>query len=613
MEAGDESDDSDNDARNSEGHDLWGCEKCGLKLSTLKELAHHKESHKKFQCSRCRLKFTSNYLANKHELHCQESTSCDMFEASRVNDPLLVAINNLGQMVNTLSRSGAIKEDLSGIMKDQLKKAKYNYSASRTAEENHQVQKTWTFIKPPTFTPSNVINHYSQKDVTELQGKEFSGEFSSEDNYTCLNDLTTAIGRVVKSKLITKDVATNLFIQHLKAPALNLANHHQERFQRNHGDDSTPDFEDILILLEARYIKIRPLHALEQLNAMSKGESESITDFFIRAWRCSHFASFTEDERDRYKFRNDTVKAAVLRNLGVANRRMVDDEELKRKMKGKDPMEAAEMVDLVYQRQNHDKAGNTKMQRPDYSTMGDLWPANIQRIEDHSDEWQEEEAEEPDLPTMGEPWPTEVQMIEDHGDEWHGEEQSTEAEEPEEDKRASYEGNEDINWRTEALQKIGYGCFKCGKQGHKARQCFKYEELTEELCSLCGKGFHGEQECTTNRQENWSNQALQGHEGSSTGENNWEEPHVTNRWPQQSANLGSQDQRGPERSRRRRKPKRGLTRSKEARKGQGYSPWGQPARERYKRGGYHQFRNSEMGTEEQGQAGVDMDAEHLWC
>ena len=144
MDAGDESDDSDNDARNSEGHDLWGCEKCGLKLSTLKELAHHKESHKKFQCSRCRLKFTSNYLANKHELHCQESTSCDMFEASRVNDPLLVAINNLGQMVNTLSRSGAIKEDLSGIMKDQLKKAKYNYSASRTAEENHQVQKTWT-------------------------------------------------------------------------------------------------------------------------------------------------------------------------------------------------------------------------------------------------------------------------------------------------------------------------------------------------------------------------------------------------------------------------------------------------------------------------------------
>ena len=624
MDASDESDDSDNDTRNdtSEGDDHWGCEKCGMKLSTQNELAQHKETHKKFQCSRCRLRFTSNYLANKHELHCQESTGSDVFEASRANDPLLVVMNSLGQLVETFSEARAINKDLTGIMKNQLKKAKHNYSASCTAEDNHQVQKTWTFLNPPTFTPSNVINHYSQKDITELKGKEFSGEFSSEENYTRLHDLTAAIGRIVKSKLITKDVATDLFIRHLKAPASHLASHHQEKFQRDHGDDSAPDFEDILILMEARYIDIKPLHALEQLNAMSKGGSESITDFFDRAWRCSHFASFTEEERDRYNFRNDTVKAAVMRNLGVAKRRMVDDEELKRKMKGKDPMEAADVVDLVYHRQNQAKTENTERQRPDFSTMGELWPANIQRIEDHSDKWpgeeqfteaEEPEGRRPDFSTMGELWPANIQRIEDHSDEWHGEEQITEAEEPEEEKGVHYKGDGDNNWTAEAIREIGDGCFKCGKRGHKARQCFRYEELTAALCSLCSKGFHGEQECTTKRQENWSEEFIQNHEEeSSTREDNWDEPHAEGQWSQQRANLSSLDSHGPERSRRRGHPKRGSTRSQGVRKGPGYSPWGQPARGR-KKGGYYQFRNSDMGSEVQDQAEMDMEAEHHWC
>ena len=618
MDAADDSDDSDNDARNSSEYDHWGCEKCGMKVSTLKELIEHRDTHKKFQCARCRLRFTSNYLANKHELSCQESTDGDVFEASRTNDPLLVVMNSLGQLVKTLNKAGAINEDVTGIMKDQLRKAKHNHAASRTAEENHQVQRTWTFLKPPTFTPNNVINHYDQRDITELRGKEFSGEFSAEENYTRLQELTAAIGRIVKSKLITKDVATDLFIQHLKAPASNLASYHQEKFQREHGEDAVPDFEDILIFLEARYINIKPLHALEQLNAMSKGGSESITDFFIRAWRCSHFASFTEEERDRYKFRNDTVKAAVMRNLGVAKRRMVDDEELKRKMKGEDPMEVADVVDLVYQHGNHAKTGNTERQRPDFSTMGELWPANIQRIEDNSDEWPGEEqiteAEEPDFSTMGELWPADVQRIENPSDEWNGEEQITEAEEPEDENGALYEGDGDNNWTAEAIREIGDGCFKCGKRGHKARQCFRYEELTEALCSLCSQGFHSEQECTNKRQENWSDELHQDHEEEiSTREENWEEPHVTEQWPQQTANLSSQDSRGPEWSRRRRKPRRGLTRSQEARKGPGYSPWGQPARERNKRGGYYRFQNSDMGSEDQDQAEMDMDAEHHWC
>ena len=343
-----------------------------------------------------------------------------------------------------------------------------------------------------------------------------------------------------------------------------------------------PDFEDVLIKLETRYVNIKPLHALEQLNALSQEGSESITDFFDRAWRCSHFASFTEEERDRYKFRNDTVKAAVMRNLGAAKRRMVDDEELKRKMKGKDPMEAAEVVDLIHRRQNNAKTETMESQRPDFSIMGELWPADIRRIEEHNDEWD-------------------------------GEEQITEAEEPEEEKGAHHEGDGDDNWTAEAIREIGDGCFKCGKRGHKARQCFRYEELTEALCSLCSTGFHNEQECTTKRQANWSDELLQDHEEEgSTKEDSWEEASVTEQWPQQGETLTGQDSHGPGRSRRKGKHRRGLTRSQEARNGPGYSPWGQPARERNKRGGYYRFRDSTMGSEDQDQADMDMEAEHHW-
>ena len=195
----------------------------------MKELTEHKETHKIHQCGTCKGRFTSKYLADRHELTCSGTTSTDMFEASRSSDPLLVVMNSLGQLVNTFNKSGTMDDDVTGILKDQLRKAKNNHSAGQTFKKNHQVQRTWTFLKAPTFTPSNVINHYNEKDVAELKGKEFAGDKTPEENYTRLQALTTAVGRVVKSKLITKDVATDLLMQHLKAPAANLANHYKER------------------------------------------------------------------------------------------------------------------------------------------------------------------------------------------------------------------------------------------------------------------------------------------------------------------------------------------------------------------------------------------------
>ena len=123
MDAADDSDDSDNDARNSSEYDHWGCEKCGMKMSTLKELIGHRDTHKIFQCARCHLRFTSNYLADKHELSCQGSTDSDVFEASRTTDPLLVVMNSLGQLVDTFDKARAINKDVTGMMKDQLRKS----------------------------------------------------------------------------------------------------------------------------------------------------------------------------------------------------------------------------------------------------------------------------------------------------------------------------------------------------------------------------------------------------------------------------------------------------------------------------------------------------------
>lgn len=493
--------------------DNFACEKCGMKLSTLRELAEHKDTHKKYACPKCHARFTSNYLANKHELTCTDALNTDVFEASRTSDPLMVVMNSLGQLVNTFSESGAITDDVTGIMKDQLRKAKHNHSTQETYEKNYQTQRTWTFLKPPSFTPGNVVTSYIDRDITELKGKEFAGDKTPEENYTRLQSLTTTIGRIVKSKLITKDVATELLILYLKAPALNLVTHFRERFEQKHGD-AVPEYEDILILLENRYIRIKPEHAREQLNAMTKGDSESLTDFFDRAWRCSHFASFTEEEQDRYKFRNDTVKAAVMRSLGAAKRKIIEDEQLKRKMKGKEPLEPAEIVDLLYKHQTSKESQDSARNRPDYSLVGELTPAYVKRVENDPAGRrgrgrgragrlrQIQNAEEPPQePPRGGHRPFrgrfQRQARARGGPQGRGQVRAIQAATADAKQKAKEERS---TWITNAKQKVGEGCFKCGKEGHGSKQCLKYKLITKQICSRCNQGFHAEQACTARGQ-----------------------------------------------------------------------------------------------------------------
>ena len=489
------------------------CEKCGMKLATMKELAQHKDTHRKYACPKCHTRFTSNFMANKHELTCTTAPSTDVFEASRTGDPMMVILNTLGPMLSTFSDTGALSEDVTGIMKDQLRKAKHNHTTMTTYEDNYQTQRTWTFLKPPSFTPGNTNTSYNDKDITELRGREFSGASSPEENYTKLQALTSAIGRIVTSKLITKDVATNLLILHLKAPAVNVVTHFRERFEQKHGDNAVPEYEDVLLLLEQRYIRIRPQHAKEQLNAMSKGESESISDFFVRAWRCSHFASFTEDEQDRYKFRNDTVKEAMMRNLGFAKRKLIEDEELKRKMKGKEPMEPADIVEHLDRHQAAREGQDSTRNRPDYSLVGELSPAYVKRIENGARSWRgrgrakglrqinktEEMTEGPNkkgqtpfrgrFPRRG----TRGRGVQRGGQMRTVQTTPVDAKQKAKEERSA--------WITNAKAKVGEGCFKCGKQGHGSKQCFKYKLVTKQICSKCNQGFHAEQACTAKGQE----------------------------------------------------------------------------------------------------------------
>ena len=214
--------------------------------------------------------------------------------------------------------------------------AKHNHATRQTEKKNHGIQRTYTFLKPPIFTPGNTNTSYSTKDTQSLTGKEFSGRGSPEDNFTRLQLLTSEIARIVKSRLITRDVASELLLQHLKSPALELTATYREDFEQKHGEGTVPEYEDILIFLESTYINIKPHHAREQLNALKKSDSESIQELFLRAWRCSHFASFTVPEPERYKFRQDTVKEVMMRNLGPAKRKTVDEEELERARRRED-------------------------------------------------------------------------------------------------------------------------------------------------------------------------------------------------------------------------------------------------------------------------------------
>ena len=484
----------------------YTCEKCGIKLATLEELTAHKNTHKKYSCSKCRSKFTSHMAANKHELTCMAENSEDVFMATGTNDPLLVTMQCMSSMVN--AGVSGIDPTITNLIRDQLAKAKSALAQKGMVRKNHNKQRTFTFLKLPTFGPSNTVTSYTERDTSGLVGKEFSGQGTAEENYTKLLTLTEAINRLVKSRNLTQDVGTELLLQHLKSPAKDFADSFKEEFEIRYGADTIPEYEDLILYLESNFVNIRPNHAKEQLLALKRYGNESYNEFYIRAWRCSHFASFTTDEAKRNSFRLNTVKEVVLRNLSTKNRALIEEEELERAMRNEDPFNPRELVEHLSSLKAQRDSMDADKRRPDYTQVGQLStnihqikpdnPTNrgrqrYQTITHRNDYHQHHNYKRTRDPTKEPPYkrtttfnkqgkPTEIRTTEQrtHTDTKTGE-RTTKPPLTQEQKE---------KWTARARQLTGNGCFRCGREGHGAPECKTYSATMPMPCRTCKTGYH---------------------------------------------------------------------------------------------------------------------------
>ena len=356
----------------------FSCEKCSLTCSTIEELARHKETHKKFPCNKCNVKFHSEMAKMRHEMSCT-SISEDLYTTSSSSDPLLITM----QCMSSLLKSGHLPMDapVKNLLEDQIDKARASLVQTSTMRKVHNRQRTYTFLKIPRFGPGNTSSSLTAKDTSILTNKEFAGNRTAEENYTILANLLEGISLLIDNRNLTEDAATRLLCRFLKPPAKDFAGSMVEEFESQHGSAQYPAFEDVVLFLESNFVNIKPAHAKEQLLAMKKTANESESQFFIRLWRVSHFASFTTTETGRLSFRNDTVKEVLMRNLTATNREVVDEEELQRAIRNEPRFKPRELVEFLNNRRSHKEAFNPDRRRTDFSTVGLLHPtAQIDRV-----------------------------------------------------------------------------------------------------------------------------------------------------------------------------------------------------------------------------------------
>ena len=482
-------------------HAKYSCEKCGTMLSSIQELLAHKTTHMKFACGRCQERFMSNMAANKHEITCTTTTGLDVFAAARSTDPMMVMMHGLGQVVQSLEKApgGGIMGTTATLLKEQLAKAQNTHSQKRIDEKNHHQQRTFTYIKPPQFGENNNQTKYNFKDISELQGKEFAGNKGPEDNFSELKELTTTLGRIIKSRSITKDVATELLIQHLKSPAKCFIASYVEDYQMKYGETAIPEFDDILIYLESRFVGIQPTDAKAQLNTLKKQANESPGDFFLRAWKASHFASFCSPEADRYTYRTEAVRDCILRNLGGKQREIIDEEELARTLKGEDKMGPREMVEMLANLSQRRAALNEDKRKPDFTTLGDM-EAKVRRVQaaDKPQGMRERTHQpprqrgrngrqtqrgstrdyQPTRPQPPRPHYTRVNYV-DTTPETH-----------------TVKREKDRAWTVMAQALVGKdACFKCARTNHNSKDCRTYKMVTKTPCQSCHKAYHNTKAC----------------------------------------------------------------------------------------------------------------------
>ena len=504
----------------------YPCNKCGQKLATFEELSAHEDAHNKYACNRCRQKFSSTIEQNKHELTCGAINGMDVFGAAASSDPTMVLAKCLQTMVS--ATAGSLEPGTADLMRDQIKKAISTQSGKSTLRKNYNAQKTFTFIKSPPFQPSNTVTIYSDKDTSPLKASLFAGTGSPEENYTRLNDLVQNIARIVRSRSLTRDIATDLLLQHLKSPAKDLANSYKEEFELRFGSTAIPEFQDLLLYLETTFINIRPQHAREQLLALKRSNGESMTGFYIRAWRCSHFASFTEKEAERPRFRETLVKEAVMRNLAPRQRESIDQEELQRGLRDEAPMGPREIVDYLNNIKSQKEAMESDRARPDFTTVGQLSSKIRTTSKDNRNSTREagprgrsargrggstRRGGTKRTPGKGqerhEGNPTEPRGARNGDNGWirtDSEIRTVKKHKPKPIRRVETspqnqgkKPREDRNvreWIEAATAVTGQdACWKCARKGHSHKDCRTYTLLTRRPCPTCKTGYHHPKAC----------------------------------------------------------------------------------------------------------------------
>ena len=487
------------------------CTKCGQRLSSFEELTAHEGTHSKYACGRCKQKFASAVESNRHEENCGSIAGIDVFGAAGSSDPTLVLAKCLQTVVSATEKD--LEPGTAELMRDQIRKAISAQTGKTTLRKNHLQQRTFTFIKPPVWQPSNTTNQYNDKDIAPLRNCTFSGTGTAEENYTKLQELVQAISRIVRARSLTKDIATDLLLQHLKSPAKDLANSFKEEFELRFGSSACPEFQDVLLYLETTFIAIKPAHAKEQLLSLKRHNGETLTAFYIRAWRCSHFASFTTSEAERPRFRETTVKETITRNLAPKQRELVDQEELERGLRYEAAMGPREIIDFLNHLKSNKEALDSDKARPDFTIVGQMATGVRQLGRDRQRNRQDKPEKQRKSPKQREERQPAFRYKRKQDPESHPRDQATPktagrvktnngkkirtltAETPQKkDRPPTDTGNKE--WIEAATKMAGPGaCWKCTRKGHGHRECRTYTLLTRRPCPTCQKGYHHPKAC----------------------------------------------------------------------------------------------------------------------
>ena len=487
------------------------CTKCGQRLSSFEELTAHEGTHSKYACARCKQKFASAMESNRHEENCGSIAGIDVFGAAGSSDPTLVLAKCLQTVVSATEKD--LEPGTADLMRDQIRKAISAQTGKTTLRKNHNTQRTFTFIKPPVWQPSNTTNAYYDKDIAPLRNCMFSGTGTAEENYSRLQELVQAISRIVRARSLTKDIATDLLLQHLKSPAKDLANSFKEEFELRFGSSACPEFQDVLLYLETTFIAIKPAHAKEQLLALKKHNGETLTAFYIRSWRCSHFASFTTSEAERPRFRESLVKETITRNLAPKQRELVDQEELERGLRYEAAMGPREIVDFLNHLKSNKEALESDRARPDFTTVGQL-ATGIRQIgrdrqrnrQDKPDRqrksprqkgekqipFQHKRKQDPDNRPRDQSGAKTAGRVRTN----NGKKIRTISTETTLNKDRPPGDTNKKEWIEAASKLAGPGaCWKCARKGHGHRECRTYTLLTRRPCPTCQKGYHHPKAC----------------------------------------------------------------------------------------------------------------------